>query len=228
MNQERVLIYGNGAMARVLYSFVRKTANVCGFTVDDTCISEGDATFCGLPLIPFSNVCEVFPPRSCRVITAIGYMEMNELRRCKHIELQARGYRFSSFVHDSVVRHDDVEIGENCIVLDHVAIHPGCRIGDGTFIASNASLGHDCIVEEFNWINSGVALAGGCHVGAGCFFGVNSSVAHGVNLGNQNFISANTLISRSTGNTEVYLSGGGEKFRLNSHAFLRFSPGMGR
>lgn len=210
-------------MARVLFSYAKHEMDICGFTVDDHCIPAELNTFCNLPLVPFSKVQEVFDPAIYKIIIAVGFIEMNELRERKYIEARSKGYSFASFVHSSVIRHDDVHIADNCIILDHVSIHPGSKIGEGVFISSNVNIGHDCIVGPNCWINSGVAIAGGCHLGNGSFFGVNSSTGHGVKVGSQNFIAANTLITKNTNDNEVYLSEPGQLFRLSSKSFLKFS-----
>lgn len=221
-----LMIYGNGAMARLLFSFARRRMNVVAFTVDDHCIDDGQTSFCGLPLVPFSEVERHYSPSACSMLVAVGYVEMNELRDRKYKEAKSKGYSFESYVHESVFLHDDVEIGENCIVLDHVSIHVGCRIERGTFISSNVNIGHDCRIGHSNWINSGVAIAGGCEIGEQGFFGVNACVGQGVRIGRQNFVGANTLIARGTADGEVYISEPGMKFKLNSKAFLKFSSAM--
>jgi sugar O-acyltransferase (sialic acid O-acetyltransferase NeuD family) len=223
---EKVIIYGNGSMARVLYSYLRHAANVAGFAVDDAYIGKGEKAFCGLPIAPFSGIEKTYPPDQHRMIMAVGFLDMNTLRERKYKEAQSLGYSFTSYVHHSVVRHDGVTFEENCIVLDHVSIHPGCRIGRGTFISSNVNIGHDCDVGDFNWINSGVAVAGGGIVGARCFFGVNSSTAQELRIGKETFIGANTFVGKDTQDGEVYLSESGLRSKLDSRAFLKFSAGM--
>lgn len=223
----KTLIYGNGAMARVLHSYARRSMDVCGFTVDDSCIADDASSFCGLPLVPFSRVQDTFDPATCKMIIAMGFIEMNELRERKYAEACQKGYSFASFVHESVIIHDDVVIEDNCIILDHVSIHPGCRIGQGTFISSNVNIGHDCVLGSSTWVCSGVSVAGGCEIGPGCFLGVNASLGHWVRLGARNFIGANTLITKSTEADQVYLSASGELFRLNSKSFLKFSRVLG-
>jgi sugar O-acyltransferase (sialic acid O-acetyltransferase NeuD family) len=220
------IIFGNGAMARILYSYARRDENICGFTVDDSCINNNSSTFCGLPLIPFTNVEKTFSPAEHQMIIAVGFIEMNELREKKYYEAKGKGYSLATYIHPSIMIHDDVSIGENCIILDCVSIHPGCRIGDNTFISSNVNIGHDCVVGASNWINGGVMIAGGCDIGPGCFFGVNSSVAHGVRMGARNFVAANTLINKNTKDDEVYISEPGQLFRLKSKSFLKFSKMM--
>jgi sugar O-acyltransferase (sialic acid O-acetyltransferase NeuD family) len=219
----KTIIYGNGAIARLLFSYARRSMDIAGFTVDDACIADNAQSFLGLPLVPFSRVEKQFDPGSYTMIIAVGFIEMNALRIRKYFEAAQKGYRFASYVHESVLVHDDVVIEENCVILDHVSIHPGCRIGRGTFVSSNVNIGHDCSVGDGNWINSGVAIAGGCEIGEGCFFGVNSSTGHGLHIGANNFIAANTLLNKSTQADEVYLSEPGQLFKLKSKAFLKFS-----
>ncbi len=218
-----VLIYGNGAMAKVLHSYLRHEVDVAAFTVDDACIADGQDEFCGRPLIPFSKVQDICSPTEHKMIAGMGFVQMNQLRERKYQEARGKGYSFINYVHPSVVKHDDVEIEENCVILDHVCIHPGCRIGRGTFISSNANLGHDCRVGPHNWINSGVTIAGNVTIGQGCFFGVNASVGDNCRLGAMNFIAANTFVGRDTEDEAVYLSDPGQLFRLKSRSFLRFS-----
>lgn len=225
---QKLVIYGNGAMARLLFSFVRHRLNVVAFTVDDHCIAAEQTLFCGLPLIPFSQIESRFPPSEHAMIIAVGFLEMNDLRETKYQEAKSKGYRFESYVHESVFLHDGVVIEENCIVLDHVSIHVSCHIERSTFISSNVNIGHDCRIGHSNWINSGVAIAGGCSLGSRSFFGVNACVGQGVRMGEQNFIGANTLIARDTADGEVYVSEPGMKFKLNSKSFLKFSPGLKR
>jgi len=219
----KTIIYGNGSIAKLLFSYARHSMKIAGFTVDDACIVDKADTYLNLPIIPFSQLEKKFDPASHNMIIAIGFIEMNALRSRKYLEAKKMGYSFTSFVHPSVFMHDDVIIEENCVILDHVSIHPGCRIEAGTFISSNVNIGHDCIVKKSNWINSGVSIAGGCNIGEGCFFGVNSSATQGLHIGAHNFIAANTLINKNTEINQVYLSEPAQLFRLKSDAFLRFS-----
>lgn len=219
----KTLIYGNGAMAKILYSYVHKSTDVCGFTVDDFCISSNTNSFCNLPLVPFSKVQDIFKATDCKMIIAVGFIDMNELREKIYTRAKEKGYCFTSYVDKSVCPHDEVVIEDNCIILDYVSIHPGCRIGSGTFISSNVNIGHDCVIEPLNWINAGVSIAGGCKVGKGCFFGVNSSLANGIQIGKRNFIAANTVVNKNTNDNEVYLSEPGQLLKLESKKFLKFA-----
>jgi len=97
-----IVIYGNGAIAKVIFSYIKHKNEVVGFTVDDTCIVNGVNSFCGLPLIPFSQVQTVFNPQIYSMIMAVGFIAMNDLRLLKSEEAQCKGYSLASFIHESV------------------------------------------------------------------------------------------------------------------------------
>ena len=224
----KLVIYGTGAMARVLYSYLRLDGlEVVAFTVDDHCIPDDRVEFGGLPLVPFSRVVERFDSATHEILVTVGYRDMNAMRARKCDEVRKMGFRLARYVHSSVLVHDDVVFGDNCMVLDQVSIHPGTRVGDGVFISSNVNIGHDGVLGDMCWINSGVAIAGGVRIGERTFIGVNATLSDGIEIGNDNFIGANTLVSRSTESGEVMLSPPGEKFRLDSHSFLRFCARSG-
>ncbi len=222
----KTIIYGNGSIARLLFSYARHSLDIAGFTVDAAFIEEGASKFCGLDLVPYAEVETVFPTEYYQMIVAVGFVEMNAVRELILEDARAKGYSLASYIHESVIRHDDVSLGNNNIILDHVSIHPGCKIAEGVFISSNVNIGHDCRIDTYNWINSGVSIAGGCQLGKNGFWGVNACSAHGLNIGANNFIAGNTLINKNSADNDVYFSEAGQKFRLGSKAFLRFSAGM--
>ncbi|MEM6626915.1 MAG: DapH/DapD/GlmU-related protein [Pseudomonadota bacterium] len=223
MNGPPILIYGNGAMARVACSYLSRSRSVLGFTVDDELIDKASAKLAGRPVHPFSEVQSRVRPDSCEMIIAVGYRDMNALRLQRYEDAKSKGYSFTSYVDPSVIMHDGVEIGENTLILDHTSIHPGVKIGDAVFISSQVSIGHDCVIGDGAWINGGVSLGGRCHVGPQCVFGVNASAAHDVVLGARSFVGANTLVNRAVAPDSVTLSPAGEPFRLKSQDFLSFA-----
>lgn len=218
--KSKLIIYGNGATAKILYSYMKETYHIEGFCVDKNWIKEN--SFQNLPLVPFEEVENHFSPTEYKMINSIGFVQMNKLRKERCEQAEKKGYELVSYVDNSVKIHDGVKIGKNCIILDFVSIHPQTEIGDGTFISSNVNIGHDCKIGPYNWINAGVSIAGFVSVGEECFWGVNSSAGNNISIGKRNYISANTLVCKNTEDDGVYISPAGEKFRLKSTNFLKF------
>lgn len=218
-----ILIYGIGAMARVIASYIAKTHTIVGFTVDDIAIEDGQDQFLGRPLYPFSEVSTDLFPSDCMVIVAVGYRDMNALRLERIEQLEKLGFEVTGYCFPELLRHDGVEIHPTAIVLDHVSIHPGSYIGPHVFLTSQVNLGHDCHVAEGAWINGGVSIGGGAKIGASSVLSINASIAHGIELGERVFVGANTLVGRSVEDDRVVLSASGQIHRLKSRSFLKFS-----
>lgn len=220
MQKEKLVIFGNGSMAKTIYSYLRESFDVSGFCVDSNFVKDNE--FCDLPLVSFEEVEKYFPPQKYKMIIAVGFIKMNGLRKERSKQAIKKGYVLASYIDKTVKIHYDVEIGKNSVILDYVTIHAGTKIKDGTFISSNVNIGHDCTIGEYNWINSGVSVSGCVNIGEECFWGVNACCGNNISIGKKNYISANTLISKNTADNEVYISPSGEKFRLKSEDFLKF------
>jgi sugar O-acyltransferase (sialic acid O-acetyltransferase NeuD family) len=218
---QKVIIYGNGRIAKIIYQFVKKQFDVVAFTVDKECIQKN--TVEGLPLLPFENIENELSVKKYKMLIAVGYVEMNNIRENKYLEAKSKGYDFINYIHPSVDIHDNVIIGENNIILDHVTIQPYVKIGDSNSIWSGVVVAHGSTIADTNWITSGVVIAGDAVIKSKCFLGVNSSIGHNVTIEDENFIGSNTLVTKNSEKKEVFISKEGEKFRLDSHRFLQFT-----
>jgi len=218
---QKVVIYGNGRIAKIIYQFLKKEFDVVAFTVDHSCIKEESIE--SLPLFAFDKIEEQCNPAEVKMIIAVGYIQMNNLRANKYNEAKEKGYSFINYIHPSVEFHDNIEIGENNIILDHVTIQPYAKLGNSNFMWSNCVVAHGCCVEDTNWITSGVVISGDSTIKSKCFLGVNATIGHNITIEDENFIGANTLITKNTKAKEVYVSRDGEKFRLDSQRFLQFT-----
>jgi sugar O-acyltransferase (sialic acid O-acetyltransferase NeuD family) len=219
MKKNKLLIYGNGKMAKMLYPYLKKEYDVLSFIVEEKYIK--DLSFLDVPVMPYENLEKLYAPEEHLIIIAVGYAEMNLIRERKYFELKKLGYEFINYIHPSVYFPESMSIGDNNIVMEYVSIHPYSSIGAGNFISSNSNIGHDCIIGNFNWINSGVSLAGGVTVNNNCVLGINSTVSHGVFIENECFIGATCIITQNTEKKEVYLPEASTKFRLDSKFFLQ-------
>lgn len=215
-----LVIFGAGKIAKVMYCYLKKQNNIVAFTVDRSVMDE--ATLFNIPVIPFDEIEQHFPPEKNEMIIALGYQKMNKIREERYKEAKNKGYKFINYIHPSVEWHDSIEIGENNIILDHVSIQPFVKIGNSNYIWSNAVVAHECTIKDNCWITSGVTIAGSTTIKSYAFLGVNATIGHRITIERENFIGAHTLISKNTKEKEVYVSRDGEKFKLDSERFQQF------
>jgi sugar O-acyltransferase (sialic acid O-acetyltransferase NeuD family) len=217
----KLIIYGNGRIARIIYQYVKNQYDVACFTVEKDYLV--DLTMEGFPVLPFEGIEQAYSPHENNMLVAVGYVQMNRVRQKKALEAKDKGYKLINYVHPTVHLHDDLVMGENNVILDQVSVQPGVSIGNNNFIWSNAVVAHGCTVEDNCWITSGTTIAGDSTIKSGSFLGVNSTIGHNLVIGTHNFIGANSLIVRSTASDAVYISRESEKHRLDSYRFLQFT-----
>ena len=217
---EKIIIYGNGNIAKIVYHFLKKQFDIVGFTVDKEYIIESSIE--RLPLVPFEDVQEKYDVSKYKMIVAIGYIQMNNVREKKYQEAKEKGYNFVNYIHPSVEIHENLIIGENNIILDHVALQPYVSIGNSNFLWSNSTLARSSI-ENTNWITSGVVISGDVILKSKCFLGVNATIGHNISIASENYIGANSLIIKNTNEKEVFISRDSEKFRLDTQRFIKFA-----
>jgi sugar O-acyltransferase (sialic acid O-acetyltransferase NeuD family) len=217
----KLIIYGNGKIAKIVYEYVKNEFDIICFTVPCKLITVNDMK--DLPIYPFERIAKLFEPASHKMIIAVGYHQMNTIRDQRYHTVKSMGYKFINYIHPSVHRHDDLIIGESNIILDNVSIQPGVRIGNNNFIWSNSVIAHECSIENSCWIASGTVIGGSTEIRSGCFLGINASIGHNIIVNNNNFLGANTLITKSTDVNEVYMMNDSQKIRLDSQRFLKFS-----
>ena len=80
----KVVIFGSGGWAQYLhYSLTHESAHeVVAFTVDGEYLKE--RTLAGLPVVAFGEVASLFPPSEHKMLVAISYQKMNQLREAKY------------------------------------------------------------------------------------------------------------------------------------------------
>jgi sugar O-acyltransferase (sialic acid O-acetyltransferase NeuD family) len=219
---QKIIIYGNGKIASILHQFLKSSFEVVAFTVDEV-VMKDERVFSGLPLFAFDRIEKYFDVEEYKMIIAVGYTNMNNLRVQKYNEAKQKGFNFINYIHPSVMMHDDLIIGDNNVIFDHVSIQPGASLGNSNYFWSNSVLAHGASVEDGNWIASGVVISGDTKVGSRTFLGINASIGHNIIIGDECFIGANALVTKQTDAKSVWINRESEKFRLDSTRFLAFT-----
>ena len=216
-----LVIFGTALFGEVAYEYFTRDSDyeVVAFTVDGEYISESRKF--GLPVVPFEDIENVFPPERVDMFVAIAYRRLNHLRAEKFELAKAKGYNMATFKSSRALIWDNVEIGEGCFILENNVIQPFVKIGCNTVLWSGNHIGHHARIGNHCFIASHVVISGGVRVDDYTFIGVNATVGDGVHIAEENIIGAGTLILKNTLPKAVYAVKTTSPLKVTSDRFLR-------
>jgi sugar O-acyltransferase (sialic acid O-acetyltransferase NeuD family) len=201
-----VVIYGNGQMARLAHFYLEQDSplDVVAFTVDRSYVN--DTTLEGLPVLPLEEITERHPPDAVGMFVAVGYGRVNKERRDSYHRVKAMGYPLVSYVCSKAILWPNVEIGENCFIMEGNVIQPNVSIGDDVTLGPSNCIGHHCIIKDHCFLASGANLSGNVTIEPCCFLGANATVRNAVTIAQECVIGAGAVIMKDTSEREVYTS----------------------
>jgi sugar O-acyltransferase (sialic acid O-acetyltransferase NeuD family) len=184
------------------------------FTVDSA--YRQAETFLDLPLAPFEQVVELYPPSRYSMFIGIGYSKMNHGRAAKYAEAKALGFTLVSYISSRCTFLSETPAGDNCFILEDNTIQPYVRIGNDVTLWSGNHIGHDSVIDDHVFIASHIVVSGHVHVGAYTFIGVNATLRNDIRLAPETLVGAGAVIMKNTIEKGVYLPQRAELFSKRS------------
>lgn len=199
----KVIIFGILDTAELAYFYLTHDSehDVVAFAVNAQYITS--PLFCGLPVVPFEEIENLYPPEEYMLFAPMTGKKMNTIREKIYLEGKSRGYRFISYISSKATTFNNV-IGENCFILEDNTIQPFTTIGDNVVLWSGNHIGHHSQIMDHVFFTSHVVLSGHCTVNPYSFFGVNSTVRDGTNIAEGTFVAMASCITKNTEAWGVY------------------------
>lgn len=216
----KIVIFGAGKIADEAYFYLTNDSSheVVAFTTDGEYLT--DTQKLGLPVVPFEEIQSLYPPDTFQMFVAVGYQDLNRFRARKYYEAKAKGYQLISYVSSRASNFGNVEVGDNCFILEFAVVQPEAKIGNNVFIWSSNHIGHHASVGDHCYIAGNVVISGSTKIEPYCFIGVSAVLGHEITVGAESFIGAGALITKNVQPRSVYITADTPKYRLDSATFL--------
>ena len=216
-----LVIFGFGDIAQLAHYYFSTDSDyeVVAFTLDAEYITE--ATFCGLPVVPFAEVNQKYSPEAYDFFVALSYSKLNAVRKEKYLAVKALGYRLASFISSRATVLNEDRIGENCFIFEDNTIQPFVTIGNNVTLWSGNHIGHHSTIHDHCFIASHVVVSGGVEIGEQCFIGVNATLRDHIKVGEKCVIGAGTLLLADAEAEGVYIGKATERAQVLSTKLRR-------
>ncbi len=203
---KKLFIFGTGVVAEVAhYHFSQDGEYEIKAFVDFRKYIKKKKKF-GIDTVAFEKIEKYLPKKDCYGFVALGYKELNAVRKKVYGLLKRKKYKLVSYISKKNSISKNVKIGDNCFILENQIIHPFTSIGNNVTLWSGNIIGHHCKIEDHCFITSGVVVGGNSKIGEGSFIGLNSSIKDGLKIGKNCAILMASAISRNMSNESSSIS----------------------
>lgn len=201
---KKVIIFGTGDFGKVVHFYLTHDSKyeVIAFTASKHTIKEKNLF--ELPIVPFEEIESIYSPEKYDMFIAIPYTEMNKIRARIFDEAKSKGYNLLSYVNSKAITWGELDIGQNCFILENNVIQPFVKIGNDVIMWSGNHIGHHSTIGDHCFIASHVVISGKVTIGPYCFLGVNSTIRDGIKIAKECVIGAGAVILNDTQEKEVY------------------------
>ncbi len=201
----KIVIIGDGETAELAYEYFThdSPSEVVAFSVESAYRKKSEMF--GLPVIDFEQIERHYPPADYQAFAAISYTRLNRVRAKLYQEAKKKGYHFVSYISSKAFVWRNVEIGENCFIMENNVLQYAVRVGNNVVLWSGNHVGHQSIIHDNVFVSSHVVISGYCEIGENCFLGVNSCIANNVKIAKDCLIGMGAVIHKDTRERKVYV-----------------------
>ncbi|MFY7789027.1 MAG: acetyltransferase, partial [Thermoflexibacteraceae bacterium] len=195
--QKKIVLFGDSVFAEVAYEYFTHDSDyeVVAFTVHQVYLQKN--TLFGLPVVPFEQLVDLYPPQDYSLFIALVYNQLNRIRKRVYEEAKQKGYKLANYVSSRAAVWHNVSIGDNVFIFENNTVQPFVTIGSNVILWSGNHIGHHSILHNHIFMASQVVVAGFCEVGEGCFVGVNATFANNIKIGEDCLIGAGALVVKN-------------------------------
>lgn len=108
--------------------------------------------------------------------------------------LEETGIRYALAVHPRATLYGEVTLSPGCVVAAGVTVAAATSLGAHALLNLNATVGHDCRLDDFATVGPGANLGGNVRLGRAAFVGLNGTVIPGLSLGENSQLGAGSVL----------------------------------
>lgn len=193
--RDRLVIWGASDQCRVNYPILKQFGCRIEALIDDT--PDKRSPFDDVPIYVGEQGLDAFLQASkiggLGFVVAIGN-PFGHVRTKLHLLMKEKGLLPVSFADQTALICKTVIYGEGLQVMPAAIVHNDVKIGDQCIINTRALVEHDCVLKDGVEIGPGAVLCGRVHVGKNSWIGANATINPRVIIGDNSIIGAGAVV----------------------------------
>lgn len=194
-DRDRLVIWGASDQCRVNFPILKQLGCNIVALVDNT--PDKCSPFEGIPIYSGEQGWDMFHQaseiRGLGFVVAIGN-PFGHVRVKLHRFMMDKGLTPVSFADPTALICKTVVYGKGLQVMPAVIVHNDVKIGDQCIINTRALVEHDCVLGDGVEIGPGAVLCGRVNVGHNTWIGANATIRPRIKIGDNSIIGAGAVV----------------------------------
>ena len=174
-----MVIYGASGHCKVIIDILEANGIDIDFIVDD---NANIGSLLGYDVLRDTGVYD-------EALIAIGACDIR-----RRIAERIHVGRYVTAVHPSAVVSPRTVLGEGTVVMQGSIIQSCASVGKHCIINTDASIDHECVIDDYVHISPHATLCGNVTVGEGTWIGAGAIIKQGVRIGKWTMIGAGAVV----------------------------------
>jgi sugar O-acyltransferase (sialic acid O-acetyltransferase NeuD family) len=163
-------------------------------------------TICGQSVLgPTMEVASLLKDEDIYFSFAVHPIEHGMVRVKLFEQLNIPDKRLATIIHPSAFVAPNAEIGPGCFIMANTYIGPQTVLEKSVYVMANCVIGHNDRIGRFCHISAGSTISSYVKIGEASDVCLAASVLEKVTIGSYCVIGANALLTKSTGDSELYI-----------------------
>ena len=191
--RDRLVIWGASDQCRVNYPILKQLGYQIEALIDDT--ANKRSPFDDVPIYVGEQGLDAF--LQATEIGGLGFVVAigNPYGHVKlHHLLKGKGFFRVYFADPTSLICKTADYGEGLQVMPAAIVHNDVKIGDQCIVNTCALIEHDCVLKDGVEIGPGAVLCGRVHVGENTWIGANATIRPRVVIGDNSIIGAGAVV----------------------------------
>ncbi len=207
MKKKKVVIFGSGNHAKVIFSEILKDKSLdfLGF-VDDKKIKK--QTILEHNKKKFYNLGSIreMAPKKNKIYGIIGIGHNFEREKVFNLILKYNSkFKFLKIISkDAIINTKRIMIGNGTVVMSGAIINFGTKVGKNCIINTSSSIDHDNFLDDFSSIGPGAITSGNVVIGKNTHIGLGAKIMQKVIIGKNTVIGACSFINKKCKPYSIY------------------------
>lgn len=198
-----VLLGADGNNADILEAVERLNDRQPTFELLGYVTPEGREGVCrDLPWLGHDSVLDRLPPDVCVAGFRFGSRNYRSWPATV-AQLGLPAERWATVVDPRASVSRRATVGRGAVVLAGTVVGADVRIGDHVIVLQNATVSHDCVLDDYASVSAGVTFAGHVHVGRCAYVGAGATVFARA-IGEGSLVGAGSLVRKDVPPDEVW------------------------